>query len=124
MNDKKKQAVLASPVDRRRAVRHPTVLFVWYKILVEDPDPPEHFEGVSKTCDISSSGVGVFTAWLLPVGKKVFLEIVTKEFNLSAIGRVVYARKIKDGYFRVGIEFEVMPPNDRTLFDNYYKENE
>ncbi|MBN2496115.1 MAG: PilZ domain-containing protein [Deltaproteobacteria bacterium] len=106
------------------ATRYPTVNFVWYSILDDESDGEElPSEGISKTCDISASGVGILVPRPLPVGKRIFLEVATKEFNLSAVGRVVYSKASMEGYYRVGVQFMVIPPNDRLRLARHFRSN-
>jgi c-di-GMP-binding flagellar brake protein YcgR len=99
---------------RRRARRLRTVKFIWFKVL----DPPEGLdpslrEGLAHSCDLSLTGIGIYGASALPIGTKVFLEISTPDLQISAIGKIVYAQqKAGEGLYRIGVEFEVVPPND------------
>ena len=119
----KKESV--STADRRVASRYSTVRFVWYQILKMDSDG-ENFpsEGISKTCDISETGIGLHAPRALPVGRIVFVEIATTEFNLSAIGKIVYSRPTPEGYHRIGVNFTIVPPNDRLLLMRYFGSHE
>lgn len=111
--------------DRRVATRHITVKFVWYKVLPLKPDG-EDFpnEGISKTCDISETGMGLHVPRGLPIGRQIFIEINTKEFNLSAVGTIIYSRATMEGYHRVGVHFIVIPPNDRLLLSKHLSRDE
>ena len=103
-------------MDQRQSRRLQSVSFIWYKILrdeAEQEDPAD--EGISKMCDISKSGVGLYVMRPMPVDKTVFIEITTKSFNFSAVGRIRYSRASDRGYFRIGIRFIAIPPNDRLL---------
>ena len=102
---------------KRRSHRHPLVRFIWFMLIDDldielDPDTPP--EGIAHSCDISAGGVGITISHRYPEGAKLFVEIATGTFNISAVGRVAYAKPVAEQY-RVGIEFVVMPPNDRIL---------
>lgn len=122
-DDGKKDSV--SKGDRRVAARHITVKFVWYKVLPSElngEDFPN--EGISKTCDISETGIGLHVPRGLPVGSHIFIEINTRNFNLSAVGKIVYSKATMEGYHRVGAHFLVIPPNDLLLLKKYFRRDE
>lgn len=103
--------------ERRKLMRHPMVSLVWYRI-VEDVDILEtkELEGISKMCDISQSGLGLYTPREIQKDKLVFLEVNTKtDGNFSAVGRVVNVSKVDETYYRIGVRFIVVPPNDHLL---------
>ena len=119
----KKESVSAA--DRRVASRYSTVKFVWYQVLKMESDGEDFpSEGISKTCDISETGIGLHAPRALPVGRIIFLEIATTEFNLSAIGKIIYSRPTTEGYHRVGVHFTIVPPNDRLLLMRYFGNHE
>jgi hypothetical protein len=95
----------------RKQRRHSLVRFVWYRPL--DRDGAKR-EGVARSCDLSLSGIGIYTTRPLEPGTSVFVEIAAREFNLSAVGEVAHCTAAGDT-FRVGIAFVVLPPNDRAL---------
>jgi hypothetical protein len=110
--------------DNRKAERHPTINFVWYRVIGiradEDQNP---VEGLAKSCNISETGLGLLVPIPLPVDEKIFVEIAIKNFNLSAVGRIVFSIPIEGNYQQVGIQFLAVPPNDRMLliksFENH-----
>jgi hypothetical protein len=112
--------------NQRREERHPLVRFIWYKLIddldrrelpsAEEADwAREKNEGIAHSCDISMGGVGLTIAYPYPVGARVFIEIAAGSFNISAVGMVVYIRPKGEKQYRVGIQFLVVPPNDRVL---------
>ena len=106
---------------RKIATRYTTVNFVWYQVLGDlDAVQEDVVEGIAKSSDISTSGVGLLVPTGLPVGRLVFLEIATKTFNLSAVGKVVYSNLLEGGTQRAGIQFLVIPPNDRLLLLKHF----
>jgi hypothetical protein len=122
-DDGKKESVSAA--DRRVASRHSTVKFVWYRVLSLESDGEDFpSEGISKTCDISETGIGLHAPRALPVGRIIFLEIATTEFNLSAIGKIIYSRPTTEGYHRVGVHLTIIPPNDRLLLMRHFKSHD
>jgi hypothetical protein len=119
----KKESVSAT--DRRIASRYSTVKFVWYRILRLESDGEKlPSEGISKTCDISETGIGLHAPRALPVGRMIFVEIATTEFNLSAIGHIVYSKPTAEGYHRIGVHFTIIPPNDRLLLMKHFGSHE
>ena len=122
-DDGKKESVSAA--DRRVASRHSTVKFVWYRVLSLESDGEDFpSEGISKTCDISETGIGLHAPRALPVGRIIFLEIATTEFNLSAIGKIIYSRPTTEGYHRVGVHLTIVPPNDRLLLMRHFRSHD
>ena len=112
-------------VERRRAKRHAAVDFVWYKVLpAEGEDPASSPEGVSKMCDISKTGIGIYATQRLPLGSAVFIELGANKFSMSAVGTVVSEIKIKENYYRTGIHFKIIPPNDRMTLAKFMKSHD
>jgi c-di-GMP-binding flagellar brake protein YcgR len=122
--DKKHSEIPDPPLDRREAPRTLTVDFVWYKVLDTDGDLEKSEEGIFKMRDISHTGLGLYVTKPLPVGTLVFIEICSRMLRLSAVGEVVNIRETKQGYFRIGIRFRVMPPNDRLALMTFWKKND
>jgi hypothetical protein len=107
--------------ERRITKRHSLVRFVWYKVLSNEFDQLESsLEGISKSCDISETGVGLYATSHIPVNTPVFLEIATLKFNISCIGKVAYSRQSEKNYFRIGVRFVLLPPNDRILLVEHF----
>ena len=102
---------LPSEANRRTAARRPYVNFIWYRVLGDHAD-----EGVARSCDLSSTGIGVVTPRDLAVGTLLMLEVMTTAGNLSAVAKVCHTRSAEGGCFRLGLELEAMPPNDRRLW--------
>jgi c-di-GMP-binding flagellar brake protein YcgR len=114
-----------SEAERRRASRYALVHFVWFKVVEEEPDKTEgSLEGVCKIADVSQTGMGLYATVAVPVGKTAFFEIVTRHFSLSCVGQFVYSRKADERYYRVGVRFAIVPPNDRLLLDQYFASKE
>lgn len=106
----------------RIAPRHPTVNFIWYKELIdEDVDTTVPAEGISRSCDISKTGLGLYTANPLTKERLIFVEMVAKEFNLSAVGKIVHVKQMKDGLYRAGIHFLAIPPTDRRSMNEFLR---
>jgi hypothetical protein len=105
-------------VDRRSTRRHAYRQLVWFKIMGEAADlAGDCLEGVSRSSDISTSGLGLVSSVPMPVGKSVFVEIPGRGFKFSAMGRVVYSCPLDGKFHRVGIRFSVIPPNSRVDLD-------
>lgn len=120
MNAAEKNVTGDSGIDDRVATRHLTINFVWYKIIEDEEDSERQDEGISKSSDLSETGVGILMTRLIPKGKKVFIEIATKNFNISAVGKIVYTKYEEEGFYRVGIQFIVIPPNDLLLLKKHF----
>lgn len=101
--------------EMRRAERHSCVKFAWYRRIDEGTEvAPGAEEGIARSCDISETGVGLIVPSELPVGARVFVEIVTTAGNLNFIGRVMHCRPRDEGCYRAGIHMEIVPPTNRT----------
>ncbi len=125
MSPDRDKPITTSSLDRRSSKRHSAVDFVWYKVLKEKgSEQYSSLEGVSKMCDISKTGIGIYVTQKLPVGQYVFLELAANKLNLSAVGEIVSDIRIKENYYRVGIRFTIIPPNDRMTLTTVLKENE
>lgn len=105
--------------NQRRSQRSPLVRFIWYKLIEEDGIAPPMdeipTEGIAHSCDIAAGGIGIRITHSYPAGSKLFIEIATGEFTISAVGLVVHSRQVGEGRYQVGMRFLVIPPNDRIL---------
>jgi len=111
--------------ERRRSIRLPVINLVWYKTVESEwSDSGAAVEGVSKMCDISHNGVGLLTTQDLPLGKFVFLEVMGQKFNVSGVGVVVFRTKQGKNFWRIGIRFTIMPPNDKVVLDRFIQGHE
>ena len=107
---------------QRAAKRRPVVNFVWYRVLIDlGEEGDDALCGIARSCDVSASGVGIFTPRPLPDGELIFLEIATRKGNLSGVGTIIYSRQVERGLHRVGIRLEIVPPNDRPLLGRILK---
>jgi hypothetical protein len=107
--------------DARAAVRHPTINFVWYQLIAGQADEVQKpVEGIAKSSNISTTGIGLLVTFSLPPDGIIFVEIATKEFNLSAVGRIIYSKPTEGSYHQVGIQFLAVPPNDRLLLLKHF----
>ena len=105
--------------EQRMAVRYKTVDLTWFKTLRVQPE--KSVEGVSKMCDLSETGIGLFLTQPLTVGELVFIEIASGKLRMSAVGRVVHQRETSPRRYRVGVNFEVVPPNDRMALASFFQ---
>lgn len=78
-------------------------------------------EGMARSCDISKSGVGLVLTRPLPVGERIFLELVCDDGSVSLIGRVVHCSRRPDGFWRTGLDIEIVPPTDRLTLSRITK---
>jgi hypothetical protein len=109
----------SASTNRRGERRHPLISFVWFQII-DDTEPSDEYADwasssgcIARSCDISAGGIGITASQSCPVGSKVFMEISTGGFHISAAGQAIHARCTTEGQFRIGINFLVVPPNDR-----------
>ncbi len=107
-------------IERRRYRRHSAVDFVWYKVVPETGgELADSAEGLSNMCDISKTGIGLYVTQSFALGTMVFLELSGKKLSLSAVGEVVSEIRIRENYYRTGIHFKIMPPNDRMTLNSF-----
>ena len=113
------ESPIAKGSDRRQNRRANYVKFAWYGTVhdasigsEEEPDCPE---GISKTCDISSTGIGIQVADPIALRTLVFIEIATDQANLRGVGKIANSWQVQSGLHRVGIRWLVVPPNDQLL---------
>ena len=71
-------------------------------------------------CDLSETGIGLHLTQPLSVGELIFIEIASGKLNLSAVGRVIHQKATANGRYRIGVRFEVVPPNDRMALAKYF----
>ena len=98
----------------RRDSRYPKVNFVWFHLLGKEGNAPDA-EGICKMTDLSENGIGILLTTPLKRDSRIFLSINTKSENICLCGRVVYSRPVEEGFFRAGIEFEMVPPQHRMF---------
>ncbi len=100
--------------NRRSYERYAITTFAWYKRVDEGAADDE--EGVARSCDLSLKGAGIVTTRDLPVGARVFLEIVAQEGSVSAVAQVMHCKATGAGQFRVGLLVFCLPPTDRQTW--------
>lgn len=110
--------------ERRQSARYLVVDFVWFTVIEENIDESHLLEGLSRMCDISKGGIGIYVTEKLPLHKLVFLELAANKIRISAIGRIVNQRETEDGQYRVGIQFKIVPPNDRLTLARLWKKDD
>ena len=98
------------PSHRRRSQRHTVATMVWYKVVPHEAEATP--EGVARSVDISQSGLGIIVPSSLPLKRLIWLELSAGQVRMSALGKTVFSINERE-YYRVGIEFVVIPPNDR-----------
>ena len=104
--------------EKRTSVRYHAVDLTWFKTLGVHSEAST--EGISKMCDLSEAGIGLHLTQPLPVGELIFIEIASGKLSLSAVGRVMHQRETARGRYRIGVHFEVVPPNDRMALAKYF----
>ncbi len=109
-----------SGAPQRRSARKTMTRFVWYVSLETKAD--ETHGQLAHTTDIAMEGLGFFANHALPIGERLFCEITTPKHNISAVCRVVHCAVAPNGLYRVGVRFEVVPPNDRTVLERMTRE--
>ena len=90
----------------RRMPRRGAVKLIWYKVIGQEE------EAIARSCDVSVSGMGLYTTHPVATGEEVFVEVITASGAVSCVGRVMHCREHGE-YYRVGLQIEAMPPNDR-----------
>jgi len=95
--------------EQRDSNRFTVVTFCWYSIV---GDSSEAHEGLARSCDFSSTGVGIVTPRPVDPGSHIFLEVASNRGQVSAVGVVAYCREDQDSCFRVGLRLEIVPPSD------------
>lgn len=98
---------------KRLRKRNATTLFVWYVSL--NPAADNSGGHIAHTADVSTSGIGIHSAIELSIGELLFCELTGSQGNVSAVGRVMHCKQVDGKYYRVGVRFEVVPPNDRPI---------
>jgi hypothetical protein len=108
-----------SPADwseRRSGQRHPFVALVWFcRLGPEDDDSKQLIDGLAKTADVSSTGLGFDSNEPIPPGERIFLEVSVRKVSVSCVARVVHCGFRRGGRFRIGVRFLIVPPNDRLV---------
>ena len=104
--------------DKRTSVRYHIVDLTWYKTL--DVHSETDSEGISKMCDLSETGIGLHLTQPLAIGELIFIEVASGKLNLSAVGRIIHQQGAEKGRYRIGVRFEVVPPNDRMALAKYF----
>lgn len=105
---------MAERDERRRHERKSYVAFVWYRLITNDDDEPIQ-EGIAHSTDLSMHGLGVVASRALPSGRKFFMKIKAPKGTISAVAVVVNSREHKEGTYKVGFRFEILPPSDLPI---------
>jgi c-di-GMP-binding flagellar brake protein YcgR len=118
--DERQGALWLDGLDRRTARRVQLLKLAWFCTV--DTEAANKAEGLAQSCDVSLSGVGMRVAQTVRVGTRVFIEIVSRDLCLSALGVVMRSIAVENGQTLLGIQFEVVPPNDRMSLTRYCNE--
>ena len=103
-----------SDAEARREDRRDVVSFVWYSVLpIEPAAEAAGTEGVARSCDLSTGGIGLVIARSVSAGAWLFLELGLRVGRVSVIARVRHCQPTEGGLFRLGCVIEAVPPNDR-----------
>jgi hypothetical protein len=103
--------------ERRQKSRATMVTFAWYQVLPHPGSGQPGASGISQSCDVSETGIGLLTTRDLPHAARVFIELSTGLGGLSAVAEVANCQRTSDGRYRVGLKLLVVPPSDREAFD-------
>jgi hypothetical protein len=102
--------------DLRRSPRNAYVHFAWFHRI--DSGGNGTLQGIAHSCDIADGGIGFVTTHTLPVGARLFLILVAPVGRVAAIGSVKNCVEDRDGFVRVGVEIEIIPPTDQSTWNN------
>jgi hypothetical protein len=102
------------PESRRAAPRHGLITLVWFKRV--DDAALDSDEGIARSFDVSTGGTGLVTTMAMPVGARVFLQLVIPNGKISAVARVMNVRPADNGAFRLGLQVYGIPPTDRATW--------
>lgn len=94
----------------RQSGRSRVVGFAWFQVLGESEG------GLARSCDLSSSGLGLVTSRAIEPGLRVFLKLMHRGRSVSVVGNVMHCRQ-EGALYRVGLQLEVVAPDDRTTID-------
>ncbi len=100
--------------EARRHTRQALVTFAWFQRVDDAASPEDH--GIARSCDISLGGIGMMVARSLPVGARLFLELVSQPGRLCVMGKVMHCSSADNGLFRVGIQVDLVPPGSQRLW--------
>lgn len=103
--------------ERRQSSRATMVTFAWYQVLAEVGANESGPSGISQSCDVSETGIGLLTTRQLEPGARVFVELSTSLGSLSAVAEVANCQRTSGDRYRVGLKLLVVPPSDREAFD-------
>jgi len=102
--------------DLRRTPRSAYIHFAWFHRIDVALETAQ--QGIAHSCDIADAGIGFVTTHPIPVGARLFLILVAPVGRIAAIGSVMNCREEADGFVRVGVAVELIPPTDQSTWAN------
>ncbi|NQT19693.1 MAG: PilZ domain-containing protein [Planctomycetes bacterium] len=91
---------LTDPVTKRRHTRFGKVCPMRYRILRLDEMP---YRG--RTANMSGSGICFRSDFSIGTGRTIALELPFPNGRLVAVGKIRWAKKVKEGCYENGVEF-------------------
>jgi c-di-GMP-binding flagellar brake protein YcgR len=114
--------------NRREHKRHPVTRLAWYRtiepMLFGEDGEARPIEGLSYSVDVSRGGLGLVTTNALEQNSLVMVQVVFESDAtvLSAVCRVAFCGAAENaGYFRLGLQFVVLPPDAAGFIAEHYK---
>jgi hypothetical protein len=103
----------------RISKRYRKASLVWFHVLDGGPGT-EGTEGIGAGFDISRSGLGISTPREIPLGARVLVHLRCREFEVTALCRVVRVRVSPTGQYEIGMEIVMLPPDHRALINRVF----
>jgi hypothetical protein len=94
--------------ERRGSVRHPHAFSISFTTLGNSHNPPNDFEKLAETVDISSDGVRIsISAQSLRVGSmiKVRIPVSVSKDTIPVLAEVIWVKEKKPKNYQAGLRF-------------------
>ncbi len=104
--------------ESRESFRVDSENFISYRVY--NADDQVFFEGMATTIDISKTGIAILTTTSVETGLKIELAIGVGSEIVKTLGKVRNQKKLSEGEFQVGIEFDFLSENDLDKLSTVY----
>ncbi len=104
--------------ESRESFRVDSENFISYRVY--NADDQVFFEGMATTIDISKTGIAILTTTSVETGLKIELAIGVGSEIVKTLGKVRNQKKLSEGEFQVGIEFDFLSEDDLDKLSTVY----
>jgi hypothetical protein len=99
--------------------RYRKATLVWY-CAIDPNSSAEPAEGIGSGFDISRTGLGLTAPKPIPLGARLLVHVRCREFEVTAVTKVVRLRMVDPTLYEVGLHFVAVSPDQRALMGRVF----